>query len=182
MRDKQSLHETISTTNTSRIWTIVLLICFFAGPALESSVSAGVVVDITQSGGNVVATALPGSLDTASLVFVGDFPPNFGVEPSIAGLTVGSPAPTAVPVYNGISGPTSFGDGPLTLATTSTGDVISLNGSLGALGVPVGYVSGSPLTGSTATWDNTNIAKLGLEHRDFHLHLGNWPDGRLFHG
>lgn len=70
MRNKQSLHKTISTTNTSRIWTFVLLITFFASPALESSVSAGVILNITESGGNVTAAA-SGTLDFTDLSVFG---------------------------------------------------------------------------------------------------------------
>jgi PEP-CTERM motif len=161
MRNKQSLHKPITPTPPWTHWAIVLLISFFASPALESSVSAGVIETIQESGGNVVETAA-GTIDiTASLGFVGVFPSFSGVNPFTATVTVGPTVSTPVDVYSGITGPTTMGSGSLTDATTGTGDLISLNGSLHELGVPVGYVSGSPLEG-TATLTGQTFASLGL--------------------
>ncbi len=168
----------ISTTNTTRIWTIVLLISFFASPALESSVSAGVILTIQEAGSNVVETAA-GTIDTASLVFGGDFQSFSEVHPSTATVTVGPPALTLIPVYNGISGPSTMGSGSLTAATTGTGDLISLNGSLHDLGVPLGYVSGSPLVG-TATLTGQTFASLGLTPGTYTYTWGTGPTADFF--
>jgi hypothetical protein len=63
--------------------------------------------------------------------------------------------------YYGISGPTSFGSGDCIYATTGSGDSVSLVGGGTAILVPLGYVSGTSLSGS-ATFDRKTLHSLGV--------------------
>jgi hypothetical protein len=58
-------------------------------------------------------------------------------------------------------GPTNFGSGPKSDASAASGNLVTLI-SAAYLEVPVGYISGSNLGTSTATWNNQTIANLGL--------------------
>ena len=73
-----------------------------------------------------------------------------------------------------------MGSGAATDANTGTGDLISLNGSLHDLGVPVGYASGSPLPVSTAIWDGASIASLGLTPGTYNYTWGTGSTADFF--
>jgi hypothetical protein len=127
--------------------------------ALCGRADAGVVIDIYQDGSNVVATG-SGSIDLTGLhsSFSGVDSP--GVNPGLGVMVVGPPI-TSVDVYSGATGPSSFGGGSFTRASSGTGDLVAVEGALGSIVVPAGYSSGTVLSGS-ATFDNTTIAGLGL--------------------
>jgi MYXO-CTERM domain-containing protein len=134
--------------------TAMVLVTSLAGTA-----DAGFVVDVSQVGSNVVATG-SGSLDLTGLSFLFSGVDSPGVNPGDGVIVVGPPI-TAVDAYRGATGPTSFGGGSFTPASSSNGDLVAIEGALGDIVVPEGYVSFTPLSGS-ATWDNTTIAGLGL--------------------
>lgn len=124
--------------------------------------------------GNVVVQG-SGSIATADgLIF--DFsghPLSPGIDPSNAILYLG--APGTVSVYAQISGPTSFGS-PGNDATTGSGPSIGIEegDNFAVVAVPDGYVSGTPLGTSTATWDGTTIAALGAINGTY---TWTWPMG-----
>jgi hypothetical protein len=128
---------------------------FCEGVALASS---SMTITIEQVGSNVVATA-SGSVDLGGLTFglISQGPAE--VDPLGAVLLVGSGG--SFDLDYRISGPTNFGSGVFTHASTGTGDAFAIDGFAGDIGVPVGYVSGTPLFG-TAVWDNSTLAALGL--------------------
>jgi hypothetical protein len=64
-------------------------------------------------------------------------------------------------VYTGLSGPTIFGEGFVTGASSGT-SAVGVFGDNEWLLVPDGYVSGTPLS-AMATWNNTTIAGLGVD-------------------
>lgn len=66
-----------------------------------------------------------------------------------------------VAVYAGIMGPLNFGAGGHVVASTGGGDAVAINGAKGFLGVPLDYVSGSPLSNSME-FDGQTFASLGL--------------------
>ena len=86
--------------------------------------------------------------------------------------------PTAAgnPVYLGITGPTDFGDGAATEASSSTGDTFGYGGLDQDLLLPNGYVSGSFISG-TDTWDDTTLAALGLTPGTYNYTWGSGVDG-----
>ena len=181
MRDKQSLHKSISTTNTSRIWTIVLLIIFYASPAFESRVSAGVIVTFQESGGNVTATA-NGTLNLTSLTFTGTVAeysyvepigPEIGVGPAVFPTTIANDAY----IGNTISPPFGPGLPGASLATSGTGS--EFGESTRQISVPIGYTSGSQLAG-TATWTGQTFASLGLTPGTYTSTWGTGPTADFF--
>jgi len=86
------------------ITPIVLLICFLVGQFTLSPVAAALVVDIVQSGGNVVATG-SGTLDVGGLNFFqhGNTSNSPGINPYFGYLVTG-PLAANVGVYTGFGG------------------------------------------------------------------------------
>ena len=118
------------------------------------------IVTLTEEGPNVVATGR-GTINTTALV------PSFqtsnfaGTEPKFALIFTG---PTSFPlntVYLGLTGPTNFGSGSKTLASSGSGMFVGVSGLSGSIYVPRNYVSGMPLM-STLTWDNATFVSLGV--------------------
>jgi PEP-CTERM motif len=139
--------------------------------------------------GNVVVQG-SGSIDTSFLIFdLSGVSLSPGIDPSNGILYLG--APSTVSVYVPISGPANFGSVGSD-ATTGSGQSIGIEGGGGfaAVAVPDGYVSGTSLGTSTATWDSTTIAALGATNGtytwtwssgagtdSFTLYIGEAPPG-----
>jgi hypothetical protein len=127
------------------------------------SARAGYVVDLTQQGSNVVATG-SGTIDLAglSLLVPGGPTPGGALAPSV-GLIITGPGPGVVnfDLYQGVIGPANFGSGGIILASSGSGDLVRVQGDGGLLGVPNGYVSGSPLS-DAATYDGQTFSSLGV--------------------
>jgi hypothetical protein len=131
--------------------------------ALGSQARAGIVVDISQVGANVMAS-WSGSVDLTTLNGVGNggYQPlvNAGVGWVFVGPESGGGA------WGGLTGPSSFGTGPFVAASSASGDSFGFEASNSGFSEPVFYLpseyaSGTALSG-TATYDNTTIAALGL--------------------
>ncbi len=128
----------------------------------SAEAQAGVVMDISQVGGDVVATA-SGTLNLEGLSFLAhdNGAENAFVFPTFGAVGVG-PAPSDTDEYgSGISGPANFGTGIRTGASSGAGDAFVLNAFTGSLFVPRDYVSGSALSGS-ATFAGATLASLGI--------------------
>lgn len=129
------------------------------------------VVKLIQKGNNVVALG-NGAIDLTGLTYKsgGWVVSSDDVDPSIGDLSMGSVGSPGV-LYQGMSGPTSFGSGGLSNATSSSGGDLEIFGSAGsypccsitgpAMWVPADYVSDTPMSNS-ATWDSANAASLGV--------------------
>jgi hypothetical protein len=135
--------------------------------ALGLAMSAGqaeasVVIDIFQSGGNVVATG-SGTIDLSGLTFFDSTSTGAALVAALGGVVVG-PFGSA-DEYVTVSGPASFGpgNGGGFASSSSSGDVfgVCVGCSSGALFVPSGYVSGSALSGST-TFEGASFGSMGL--------------------
>jgi hypothetical protein len=129
-----------------------------AATALAGVARAGITIDIDQDGGNVVAIA-SGTLDLAGLTDLGEVTHDQDVHPAHAFIGIGSAA--VLERFGDITGPTNFGTGGITDFSSSIGDSFSLNGSNGFVYVPVGYVSGSAISGSDI-FSGATFASLGL--------------------
>lgn len=106
------------------------------------SARAAYIMDLTQQGGDVVATG-SGTIDLTDLSLLGpEFFPTY-VAPDVAQLFVG-PSMAAQTAYAGLNGPASFGTGGTTDATSSSGDFVGFAGDLGHLHVPAGYSPARP--------------------------------------
>ncbi len=139
---------------------------------------AGYTVTLQQVGPDVVATG-SGALNLAGLTFccyASRSNPTIvpGVEDdgwggSIAGAIATGPTIASVDSYFEPSGPTSFGSGGLTPASSGSGDMVGTSAECSSSGsdcsrfltVPRGYVSGTFLSNS-ATWSGKTFATLGV--------------------
>src|SRR5574340_219194 len=109
---------------------------------------AGYVVDLTQEGGNVVATG-SGAIDLTGLSFLVPFLASARISPIIGIILTGPVVPFILTfdAYTGITGPASFGSGGENFPSSGGGDAVGVVGSgLPAILVPAGYVSESPLS------------------------------------
>ena len=121
---------------------------------------AAIIIDVKESGGNVVATGSGSANLDGLFLFFNDIPgPKGSVLESV--ITVGPSA--NVDLYNGtFTGPAVFGTSKTTLFSDSqTGDTIGLQVSVNRLLLPSGYVSGAALNG-TATWNGKTFSALGM--------------------
>lgn len=126
--------------------------------ALATASHAAIVITFQQVGGNIVETG-SGSANLTALSL--PTATNFRglVSPTFPEAAVGSSGATAVTTYSGISGPSNFGSGSLTLASSGTGSTFGFQSNL--LVVPLGYVSGTSLSGSS-TFNGATFASLGI--------------------
>lgn len=148
--------------------TAALLVASLAGTA-----DAGYVIDVTQVGSNVVATA-SGSIDLTGLTFDSTGPSGSVVGPADGTLAFGTLMATT-DQYTGASGPPSFGSGASNVASSGTGDFVGVVLGGRDILVPTGYVSGQSLSGS-ATWDGTTFAGLGITPGTYTYTWGSGPD------
>ena len=84
-----------------------------------------------------------------------------GVIPIFGVLSTGPTSGSSYDEYTGASGPTSFGSGFTTLASSGSGDRVGIDGINGGVFVPFGYVSGTALSDSM-TFNNATFASLGV--------------------
>jgi hypothetical protein len=153
------------------------------GGGLAAPAQAGYTVTLAQVGSDVVATGV-GSIDLAGLTLVSEGSAVVGMVPDIAEIVTG---PTSLPsddTYAGFTGPTSFGSGGFTVASSGSGDLVFLLGTPGLVGepilsVPAGYVSGNPLS-DTATYDNATFASLGATPGTYMWTWGTGADADSF--
>jgi hypothetical protein len=120
-------------------------------------VNAGATLTITESGGDLVVTGA-GTLNTSGLSFSQTLNTGPGINPSASFLEIST---GAVDLYGDISGPADFGTGPYTSPSSGSGDRFGIRAGNSQLSVPSGYVSGTPLTG-TSTFADMSFADLGL--------------------
>jgi PEP-CTERM motif len=142
--------------------------------SVPRTADAGLVIDVFQLGGDVVATA-SGSIDLTDLTYSFSSGVNPNVNPRIATVIIGPPGGGPVDIYRGFSGPTNFGSHVITRTSSATGDIIGVDGGLGEIDVPAGYVSGSALSGSM-TLDSTTIAGMGMTSGTYTWTWGSGAD------
>ena len=132
------------------------------------------IITATQVGGNVELETSGGSLNLAGLFSPfgsSNRPPS--IKPNTSpGFLIGD-GPDDVDQYVFVSNfPSSMGTGGETIATSGTGPMVGVLGN--SLFVQSGYVSGATLAPSTATFENTTFADLGL---DVGTYVWSWNSG-----
>ncbi len=122
---------------------------------------AGFIATIQEVGSNVVATG-SGTINTSALTSAGAVGGN-GFISSAAAILVFDVNPSAINLvrFNGVTGPASFGGLGQFIASSFAGSAVGINGNVGALAVPTGYVSGTALS-ATEIWNSTTIFALGI--------------------
>jgi hypothetical protein len=106
---------------------------------------AGYIVTLTEQGSNVVASG-SGTLDLTGLspTLPGENTSQAGINPAAGLINTGPTTATPVDLYTGTTGPTSFGGGSFTPASSGGRDPVNIQGSNDILVVPAGYVSEVP--------------------------------------
>ncbi len=133
-----------------------LLLCSLC--VAVSTAHAAATINIVESGADVVATGSGSFLFTNSPESAVSYVP--AEMASIGALTLGGGG--SVANYSvGLTGPSSFGSSSFVAASSGTGDTFGVVKTSGFITVPVGYVSGTELSG-TATWVNQTLSSLGL--------------------
>jgi VPDSG-CTERM motif len=121
-------------------------------------------------GSDVVANG-SGAINLTGLTSAGLFGGPSGVQATSGFILTGASGLTDG--YSGFTGPTSFGSGGFFAANTSSGDSVGINGLLGILFLPQGYVSGAALSDSM-TFNNATFASLGVTPGTY---VWTWGDG-----
>jgi len=159
----------------------MLGIVALAGLALTApQAHAGFIATIQQVGSDVVITG-SGTINTTALTFELEGPLGPEVFPSDTGVFLGTPY-GSVGYYAGtLAGPSSFGGGGSTIGSSSSGSDVGTWGTHNTdpIAVPLGYVSGSPLSASD-TFSNTTIAGLGITPGTYIWTWGSGPTADFF--
>jgi hypothetical protein len=135
------------------------LVLLALGIAPEAN--AAYIVTLQQVGSSVVATG-SGTLDLTglSLTSAGDTT-QAGINPAFGLINTGPTSSATVDIYTGITGPTSFGSGFFTPASSGSGAPVDIQGFDDLLLVPGGYVSDGSLS-DTATYSSQTFSSLGV--------------------
>jgi len=140
--------------------------------AFASKAAASVLITAQETGANVVFN-YSGSLNTTGLTFNGSQSSTIQISPAL-GFFASLPTLTSASV-KAFTGPTSFGTGGFTNASSSTGDVFAFYAYYQDLYFPNNYTSGSALSGSL-TFDNTTLTGLGVTPGTYTWNLTNGLD------
>ncbi len=143
--------------------------------AVGGSAAASTVIDISEVGGNVVATG-SGTVDLTGLSFSSSGSDAGFVFASFGSVGVGPSSVAGDDLYSGAIGPTSFGTGGFIIPFGQSGDLLGLFGNVSPaeIFVPHGYVSGTPLLGSS-TYVGQTFASLGLTPGTYLYTWGSGP-------
>jgi PEP-CTERM motif-containing protein len=156
----------MKTTSIGRRARTILGVIVLVAIVSTQHAEAAIVIDVTESGGNVNAV-LDGSANLNALAFE----TNWG-DPS---LTADFSSGTWIWVGSGtgnfqefsgpsLSGPASFGtaSAALILADATSGPLAGIIAqTTSGIGLPNGYISGTTIS-STSTWFGTTIADMGF--------------------
>jgi hypothetical protein len=138
-----------------------LTVCAIAVTSLFSVRPAeAYTVTLQQVGSNVVAHG-SGAINLTGLIGVSSTMSGGRISGNLGLIVTGAPSLFNVGVYDGFTGPSSFGSGNLFLPSSGSGDVVGISGSAGFLAVPLGYGSGTALSDSM-TFNSATFASLGL--------------------
>jgi hypothetical protein len=158
--------------------SFLLVLTAVAALSVAYPARATFIVTIDQVGANVVATG-SGTIDLTALM------PQIGFSLVSAGMTpnagVVGLADGHGDLFTGVSGP-HFGSGGTTFASFNSGDVVAIEGGVfgtGFLSVPLGYLSGDPLS-ATSTYSNATFASLGITPGTYIYTWGTGADADRF--
>ncbi len=134
---------------------VAVVVLLLSGPA--NLLHAGFVYTLTEVGPDVVVNGV-GTLNLSALTLIDTTAgASSGILPNSGYIGVGG----SIFTYTGFSGPASFGDGGFTVASSASGNTLAIEANGFLLGVPAGYVSGTPLS-NTMTFNNATFASLGF--------------------
>lgn len=134
---------------------------FFLTFLIVCQAEAGVSILLTESGNDVVASG-SGTVNLAGLTLGGGNDSTEGIQPGIGYLAVGALDGDLIQLYNGVSGPSSFGTGgSFRIPNSGTGDRVNIHGAANHIRLRSGYTSGEQLSFMN-TWLNSSFDSLGI--------------------
>jgi len=141
--------------------TLTLSIFLFASSIHDAR--SAIIARMEENGDGVVAS-YSGSIDLGGLQLYSTNPvPSLGyqnVQADYGRFGIGES--TSFLRYRGLLGPQAIGSDSLPFRSTSvTGAFTGVWGTMGHIWVPVGYISGSPISG-TSSWSGQTLASMGL--------------------
>ena len=141
------------------LWLLLGLVVGLVGVSLGTApAGATVIVTASETGGDVVFSG-SGTLDLTALSFFITTDPK-GVNPSLFFVLGLGPFADVYDSPLNFSGPSSIGPGVPSKPAFRSGDMFGIS-FVGGLIVPIGYTSGSPLSGSS-TYTGETFASIGL--------------------
>ena len=151
------------------------------GLVCVTPVPAAYVVTFNEVGSDVVATG-SGSLNLTALSFVANNRIDRArVAPSPGTVGVGPTTNTELDAYTGYSGSSAFGTGTVNQnATAGSGAIVFFSNVSRVIDPPRGYVSGTDLGISTATFANSSFASIGLTPGRYVYTWGSGPTADSF--
>jgi hypothetical protein len=141
---------------------------------------AGYTVTLQQVGTAVVATG-SGAIDLTGLTFTGSFSRTPQIQPCFCqaegSAWIFTGTSSSVDRLLPLTGPRGFGSGPLTSASSGSGDMAGISTTIFGtyLYVPTGYVSGTALS-DNATYNNATLATLGVTPGTYVWTWGGGPN------
>jgi VPDSG-CTERM motif len=162
------------------VLTIVVTSLFCVRPAQAYTVR------LNEVGANVVANG-SGAINLTGLGFFQSGPLNSLLNATFGVIRTGTDGSSA-DWYTGATGPSTFGSGGQFFPSIGSGDFVGIDGGIGIIFVPLGYVSGGALS-SRSTFNNQTFATLGVTpgtyvwswgqgaNQRFKLIIGAVPDG-----
>lgn len=133
-----------------------------------------IVVHAIETGGNVEFSG-GGTADLTGLVQNGSNVMGRFVSPDFATFSVGGTTSFEIDGYLTLVGPTTFGTGGATVSDSTSGDQFGIIVG-GVLAVPNGYVSNTPLFG-TSTYNGASFNSLGMVPGTY---VWTWGQGESF--
>src|SRR5438874_5066131 len=125
-------------------------------------VQAGYIVTLAQQGADVVATAT-GAIDLTGLtLLLANGHGSSFIIPDTGEIVTGPTTDSSADFYTGaFNGPSNFGTGGFTFASTGSGDIVGINPHLRFFVlVPHGYTSGN--LSDSSTYSNVTFRDLGV--------------------
>lgn len=159
-----------TTAGAAALGMAILIGCGLSAPPARAAYT----VALAQQGSDVVANG-SGTLDLTGLRFAGSAGVSSSAMTPLIGYIVTGSTVSATSLYSGVSGPTGFGSGFLTDASSGTGDLVGIIGSAQELQVPAGFDSGSPVS-DTATYANQTFSSLGATPGSYTWTWGSGTD------
>jgi hypothetical protein len=135
------------------VLTIVVTSLFCVRPAQAYTVR------LNEVGANVVANG-SGAINLTGLGFFQSGPLNSLLNATFGVIRTGTDGSSA-DWYTGATGPSTFGSGGQFFPSIGSGDFVGIDGGIGIIFVPLGYVSGGALS-SRSTFNNQTFATLGV--------------------
>ena len=144
---------------------------------MHAGSQAAAVISIQEVGSDVVATGT-GSLNLAGFSYSGIQSGQSLIIPSLPFIRIGAPGSYDFYSLVSVSGPSDFGSGGGAFTSSGSGGLFGFDGSVGAISVPLGYVSSGPLS-ATATFTGQSLNSLGARPGTYNYLLGNGDTFRV---